>query len=738
LALLILIPLALPATVLNQTPRLPEVEGRVYADPREEADSEEDDDDPVERVARITHVQGDVSFLRAGVEEWADAVENIPLLTGDQIYAARGGRVEIQLSRGNYVRLGEQTALTITDLTHTIAQLEITEGTALVRLERFGSAFNRFEVDTPNAALLLKRDGFYRVNVRGDDYSEVIARAGSVEVTTDDGLFTVREGHRLIIDTGRDGRLEIALDSTRDDWDRWSRDRDTTIDRYSVSLAPDYVRSYESNYNCFYGASDLYDYGTWTSYGSYGQCWIPRVSSGWAPYRNGQWLWSPRVGWTWWSREPWGWAPYHYGRWVFLNGHGWAWVPGFGSSYTILGHRYYQWRPALVSFFNCPTPRGQYVGWYPLRPGERWRRPDHRDNRLRYPGEDDRWRRPQNNDNWRRPAGRDGITTIPVEGFARPDRSRLRPGAPDRDVSGWISGGARPGLPDIGARGWVTSPVGRSSDGEPRPRRSFSPPTDVITRPVVTRNRPTDSDSDNRPSRERRLLNPRKDTRGDSGTVVHAPGERRSSHSDDHSDGDSSKRGDQDSDKDNRWTRPRNDAGARASSSDRNRDGDREDSSRRRRGNDDSNNRRNKDNDDDSSDSSDRKPRDRDKDSDNSNDRRPRSRGNDSNDSGDKSPGYRYIPPPKKEGDSTGSGRSRERRSGDNNGSSDNSRPRTDDSSRNRSNNDSSQNNNNNSWRNRDNSDSRPRVNERSNDKPKDSDRGNSRQDRGDRKRGND
>ncbi|HEY7546471.1 MAG TPA: FecR family protein, partial [Blastocatellia bacterium] len=492
-----------------------------------------------------TFIEGDVSFLRAGTKEWADAAENIPLLTGDQIYTARGARAEIQLSRGNYIRLSEETELTFTDFSDAVAQFEVTEGSILVRLERFGSSFNRFEVDTPNAAMVLKQDGFYRVNVRGEDFSEMIARDGSAEVTTDDGVFTVREGYRLVVDSSSNGKLDIARADSRDEWEQWSSDRDTTIDRVSVNLAPDYVRNYETTYNSFYGVSDLYDYGTWTNYGSYGYCWVPRVSSGWAPYRYGQWIWLPRTGWTWWSSEPWGWAPYHHGRWVFINGLGWAWSPGFHPSYYRYNYRYYRWRPALVGFFNCPTPRGHYVGWYPLRPGERWRRPDH--SHLQYGGARDGWRRPRSDDNWRRPIAREGITTIPVDGFARPDRSRSRPQAPDRDVDRWVKDGSRPGLPDIGTSGWVTSPVRRFDDGQPRAKRGITPPQEVINRPVVTRNRPSNSDDGDRPNRQRRLLNPRQV----GGTEVAAPGARRSRASDNHGD-DSSKKGNADSNRNNR------------------------------------------------------------------------------------------------------------------------------------------------------------------------------------------
>ncbi|MCI0485976.1 MAG: FecR domain-containing protein [Blastocatellia bacterium] len=464
-------------------------------------ESEEAEDDlNISRVARLTFIEGDVSFLRAGVTEWADAAENLPLLAGDQVYAGERSRAEIQLGRGNYIRLSENTALTITELSDEAAQFEVTEGIAIIRVERFPTLFKRIEVDTPNAALVLQQDGLYRVNVQGETYSEVIVRRGLTEVATLDGNFKVREGNRLLVDTSPDGKLEIAADTSTDDWDRWSYDRDTFIDRSTIAAAPDYVNDYETNYDSFYGASELSNHGTWTNVSSYGDCWVPRVDSGWAPYRYGQWLWIPATGWTWLGREPWGWAPYHYGRWAFVNGLGWAWIPGFRSRYYNYGYRDYRWRPALVSFFNCPTPRGQYVGWYPLAPGERWRRSDRRRDRSRLDY-------PSARNGWRRPGSRDGLTVLPVEGFTRPDRSGARPQAPGRDLRQFVSERAAPGLPEL-----VPSQNSAAPRREGRQqRRAVRPSPEIISRPVVIRNRPTGSQVAVNPPRERRLIVPRKE-----------------------------------------------------------------------------------------------------------------------------------------------------------------------------------------------------------------------------------
>ncbi len=489
-----------------------------------------DDTAPVSRVARLSFVDGDVSFLRAGVTEWAPAVENLPLLAGDQIYTGPGARAEVQLARGNYIRLSESTELTIAELSDSAAQFEITEGTAIIRIERLATVFRRFEVDTPNTAVLVQQDGLYRIEVRGEKNSELIVRRGEAEVSTEEGSFKVREGQKLLVDTATAGRLELAADNSRDDWDQWSYDRDTTIARTSVDAAPDYVTTYETDNNDFYGVSDLSSYGTWTNYSSYGQCWIPRVGSDWAPYRSGQWLWIPAAGWTWLASERWGWAPYHYGRWSHLSGLGWAWIPGFGSAYRGYGYRDYHWRPALVCFFNSPTPRGNYVGWYPLAPGERWRRHDNRrDNdraHLRLPSPRDGGIRPGNSKSDRPPQLHHGVTILPADGFARGNRSGVRPVAPSRELSDWINKGARSGLPDMKPSPVAAAPELAENDRR-RSHRIALPANEIIRRPVVTRNPKADASAQLGAPRERRVISPRNPEAVTQGPVLRERGAER-------------------------------------------------------------------------------------------------------------------------------------------------------------------------------------------------------------------
>jgi len=490
----------IPLTTHAQTPSA----DSPVVDSDQSDDNDSDDSAPVSRVARVSFTEGDVSFLRAGVSEWAPAVENLPLIAGDQLYTGRGARAEIQVSGGGFIRLLEDTIVTISELSDNTSQFEITQGTAVIDVHRLVSQSSRFEVDTPNSAVVLVQDGAYRLLVSGPDQSEISVRDGVAEVSTDDGQVRVRDGYKLLVNSGSSGQLQLVADNDGD-WERWSYGDRQQIAQGSQS-APDYVQSYETTYNSFYGASDLSGYGAWTDTADYGYCWIPRVSSDWAPYRYGQWLWVPRIGWTWLAEERWGWAPYHYGRWAFVPGRGWAWVPGFRRNGWSSSSWDYRWRPALVSFFNYPTSHGQYVGWYPLSPRERWHRPDwdnHRRNNNPTVGAGRDWRRPGQDRNWINPPRTPrAITTVPIESFHRPTRSIGQTDA--ARTSNWNDRAIRRGLPDINP----TPVAARPADDARSRRRTIVPPAELISRPVVTRHRPADVQVESNVHRERRFIAP--------------------------------------------------------------------------------------------------------------------------------------------------------------------------------------------------------------------------------------
>ena len=316
-------------------------------------------------VARISYLSGPVSYSRGDdPDEWEAAAVNVPFTHGDRIYSA-DGRAELQLSAGNFVRLGARSYFTVLNLTYDTKQFYLGEGIATFNIRRLDSD-EVIEINTPNMAVTLEGPGSYRIEVDEDGSSRVMARRGRAIVAANGREVTVEDSEIRVYGV-ESPRYEIFALRRPDAFDRWADERDDRFER-AYRDAYDYVS------DDVVGAEELRDYGRWEQIPDYGYAWTPdRVPVGWQPYTVGRWFWQDPWGWTWLSHEPWGWATCHYGRWAFHRGR-WYWVP-VGKRV-----RFVRYAPAHVVF----VPVRGHVGWFPLHPRDRfvpwWARRGEREN----------------------------------------------------------------------------------------------------------------------------------------------------------------------------------------------------------------------------------------------------------------------------------------------------------------------------------------------------------------------
>jgi len=314
-------------------------------------------DDPPSRVARLSFLSGSVSFEPGGESEWNQASVNYPLSGGDRLYADKGGEAEFET--GNVaVRLAGDTDVTVTNLSDQLIQLGLSEG--VMRLHAYNLiSGNSIEVDTPNAALTLLRNGNYRVESYGNDNTTfVVVNSGDLEISGNGINRTLHSGQAAKLSGSDPVQIAWVSPPGADSFDNWCNDRDR---RFVNSASQQYVGTYVPGYY------DLDQYGTWTTAPEYGAVWYPTsVAAGWVPYRYGRWAWVEPWGWTWIEEEPWGFAPFHYGRWAFI-GSRWGWIPGEPVVRPV-------YAPALVAFvgsgISVTVSAGPPVAWFPLGPRE--------------------------------------------------------------------------------------------------------------------------------------------------------------------------------------------------------------------------------------------------------------------------------------------------------------------------------------------------------------------------------
>jgi len=316
--------------------------------------------DPPGRVAYLSHVEGPLSYSPAGEDVWLDPSRNRPLVRGDRLWSAARARSELQIG-SIALRLADETAIEILELSDHLTQVLLSQGSLSLRVRRLHADEN-IEIATPSLAFVITRPGRYRIDVDDrDQRTSIVVWEGAGDVYGDRSDFPLRAGDAVTFYSAdlRDYRL-FALPRA-DAFDRYASERDQRLER-SASLR--YVD------DDVIGYSALDDYGSWRAVRNVGNVWFPsRVDAGWAPYRDGQWVWQEPWGWTWVDNAPWGFAPSHYGRWVSVSNR-WGWIPGPRNVRSV-------YAPALVAFvggsgWSLTISSGSVspVGWFPLGPRE--------------------------------------------------------------------------------------------------------------------------------------------------------------------------------------------------------------------------------------------------------------------------------------------------------------------------------------------------------------------------------
>jgi len=312
--------------------------------------------DPPGRVARLQYMSGSVSVQPQGTGDWVEGVVNRPLTDGDNIWADKDSRAELNVGSG-ILRLNSESSLTLTNVNENTVQVQLHQGTLSLEVRRLYNG-EVYEVDTQNLAFTVQKPGEYRFDVDPNaDTTNVVVWKGAGEATGQGPAVELAEHQSAHFSNGTSLTNVIAQAPAYDGFDDWGHLRD---EQEQGTVAARHVSQ------DMVGYEDLDEYGSWRNEPDYGDVWYPSgVAAGWAPYRFGHWVWIAPWGWTWVDDAPWGFAPFHYGRWVYAGGF-WGWAPG-----PIWVRPYYA--PALVAWFGGPGwgiglgfGGGFGYGWCPL------------------------------------------------------------------------------------------------------------------------------------------------------------------------------------------------------------------------------------------------------------------------------------------------------------------------------------------------------------------------------------
>src|ERR1700689_2948958 len=181
----ILLMLQAPPVILAQGP----------PPPQEQGPPPQPGQDPPGRVARLSFSDGSVSFQPGGEGDWVQAVANRPLTTGDNLWADKDSRAELQTGSTS-IRMDSETSVTFLDIDDHTTQLKLSQGSIIVRVRHLDDD-DHFEIDTPNVAFQIQRTGEYRVDVSADgNETDATVWHGRGEATGGGNSYDVVAGQR--------------------------------------------------------------------------------------------------------------------------------------------------------------------------------------------------------------------------------------------------------------------------------------------------------------------------------------------------------------------------------------------------------------------------------------------------------------------------------------------------------------------------------------------------------------
>jgi hypothetical protein len=177
------------------------------------------------KAGGVNAVTGRPTFHGKGTDEWQQLTIKEDLEAGDIVKTGFDGRVEMLLSPGSYLRVGEDSEFQLTDNSLEKLEVNLFRGTAIVEAGGSDDTELLINITTPHAKMAIVRRGLYRVNVVPGDATELIVRKGRVLLA--DSQTKVKGGSKVVF-SGTSfsvAKLDKADKKKVDSLESWSKER---------------------------------------------------------------------------------------------------------------------------------------------------------------------------------------------------------------------------------------------------------------------------------------------------------------------------------------------------------------------------------------------------------------------------------------------------------------------------------------------------------------------------------
>lgn len=178
------------------------------------------------KAGGINAVTGRAKVHLRGGSDWQQLSVTDDLEAGDMVRTEGGGRVEMLLNPGSYLRLGENSEFELVNSSLDNLEVRLLRGTAIVEATGADDVDLMINISTPHTKMAIVRHGLYRLNVVPGDATELIVRKGRV-MLNDDSHTKVKGGNKIVITatTQSVAKLTDADKKLTDDVDIWSKER---------------------------------------------------------------------------------------------------------------------------------------------------------------------------------------------------------------------------------------------------------------------------------------------------------------------------------------------------------------------------------------------------------------------------------------------------------------------------------------------------------------------------------
>jgi len=198
------------------------------------------------KAGGVNFVFGRVALKRGGHTFDQPLTTQDDLAAGDIVRSGVGSCIEVLLSPGSYLRVGENSEFELVDNSTDNLSLKLVKGSAIIEATGADDTELKINIATDHGAVVIVRRGIYRLNAQ-PDMTELLVKKGRVLIASSSGE-AVNDRNKITFTRGVATTAKLGLDR-EDNFDLWSRERAKMLVQANANLSAGVLRGYLASSN---------------------------------------------------------------------------------------------------------------------------------------------------------------------------------------------------------------------------------------------------------------------------------------------------------------------------------------------------------------------------------------------------------------------------------------------------------------------------------------------------------